>query len=74
MFKNILDVLVYVISRIIFVAAMVGIPTLIACVSVSTKERKVNFKKIDMNRVLIYVYSIILTGIVLAIFLMKAGF
>lgn len=73
MFKSIAGVLFYVIQRVLFVIAMIGLPTLIT--TVSFKGRKVNVNaKIQRDKLYIYIYSIVLTGILLAIVLRKAGF
>lgn len=72
MLKSIVCVLLYVIQRVLFVAIMIGVPTLITMVSF--KGRKVNVNtKIQRDKIYIYIYSIILTGILLAIILKKVG-
>ena len=72
MFKSISGVMFYVIQRVLFVVIMIGLPTLITMVSF--KGRKVNVNtKIQRDKLYIYIYSIILTGILLAITLRKIG-
>lgn len=72
MFISIRGVLFYVIQRVLFVIIMIGLPTLITMVSF--KERKVNVNtKIQRDKLYIYIYSIVLTGILLAILFRKAG-
>lgn len=73
MLKSIVCVLLYVIQRVLFVAIMIGVPTLITMVSLKSGKLSVN-TKIQRDKIYIYIYSIILTGILLAIALRKAGF
>lgn len=73
MIKSVLEVLIYITQRVLFVAGMFGIPTLIIMFNISLKEKTITKRKLSKEKMAIYVYSIIMTGIVLAIILRKVG-
>lgn len=72
MFKSVSGVLFYVIQRVLFVVVMIGLPTLITMVSFKGKKLNVD-TKIQRDKLYIYIYSVILTGILLAITFRKLG-
>lgn len=74
MIKSVIAVLAYVLSRVLFVGAMVGLPTALVYLpkvlfnDLNEKDQK----KLAIN--ILFGYAVVLTGIVLAIVLRKAGF
>lgn len=72
MFKSISGVLLYVVQRFLFVVIAIGLPTLITIVSFKGRKLNVN-TKIQRDKLYIYIYSVILTSVLLAIILRKLG-
>ena len=72
MIKSVIAVLGYVLSRVLFVAVMVGLPTATLCTPKVLQGLSESNQKTLAVRIL-YGYAIVLTGILLAIVLKKAG-
>lgn len=72
MINSIFTILGYVLSRVLFVVVMAGLPT--AALFVPKVFQGLSEKKQELLAVrILYGYAIVLTGIILAIVLKKAG-
>lgn len=74
MIKSIIAVLGYVLSRVLFVGVMVGLPTVLVYLPkvIFNGLNEKDQKKLAIN--ILFGYAVILTGILLAIVLRKVGF